>query len=258
MLTSILMASALGALQQAESLPTAGSLISKMMGRYVGAQTLVGTIQSSFMSGNGMVKVSTVMQFDRAKRLLYIRQNKETGKKESRLAVSDGKSLMYTNPLSGREHRDKKPFLLEPASRREATLTSVGPKVKEIPMDLGEIYVVSSMGLADSSVPMDLAIARQGDLELFRNQLVSYKTMELTTFGGKAAYRVSGMWSDTTVDDPKGNYDLFLTAEGDIAGYVTTEQVSYQGKIHKITSSWVCDFKVGATPDPKLFVLKIP
>lgn len=256
MISILLLASALSAPLQADQLPQAGALISKMMGRYASAKTLVGTIQSTFNSGEGTVKVSTLLQFDRAKRLLYIRQNKETGKKGSHVAICDGKYLMYTNPLEGREHRDKKPYLVEPASRKEATLTSVGPKVREIPLDLGEIYVVTSMGLADASVPMDMAIARPGDLEQFRSQLISFKTQEQTTFSGKQAYRISGLWSDTTLDDPRGNYDLYLTAEGDILGYVTTEQVNYQGRIHKIVSSWVSDLKVDAEPDPKLFALK--
>lgn len=256
MISSLLFASLLSSPAQNDPLPSAGALISKMMGRYASAKTLVGTIQSTFNSGEGTVKVSTVMQFDRAKRLLYIRQVKETGKKGTHLVVCDGKSLMYTNPLEGREHRDKKPFLVEPASRKEATLTAVGPKVSEIPLDLGEIYVVASLGLADASVPMDMAVARPGDLDLFRRQLISFKTQELTTFSGRQAYKISGLWSDTAVDDPRGNYDLYLTGDGDIVGYATTEQVNYKGRLHKIVSTWVSDLKVDAEPDPTLFVLK--
>lgn len=255
MISSFLLASAISA-PQADQLPQAGALISKMMGRYASAKTLVGTIHSSFNSGDGTVKVSTLMQYDRAQRLLYIRQVKETGKKGTHLVICDGKSLMYTNPLEGREHRDKKPFLIEPASRKEAILTSVGSKIREIPLDLGEIYVVSSLGLADASVPMDMAVARPGDLDLFRRQLLSFKTQELMTFSGKQAYKISGLWSDTAVDDPRGSYDLFVTSEGDILGYATTEQVNYKGRLHKIVSTWVSDLKVDAEPDPKLFVLR--
>jgi len=255
MISTFLLASAIIA-PQADQLPQAGALISKMMGRYASAKTLVGRIQSSFNSGEGTVKVSTLMQYDRAKRLLYIRQEKETGKKGTHLVICDGNWLMYTNPLEGREHRDKKPFLIEPASRKEATLAAVGAKVKEIPLDLGEIYVISSLGLADASVPMDMAVARPGDLDLFRRQLVSFKTQELTTFSGKQAYKISGLWSDTSLDDPRGSYDLYVTGEGDILGYATTEQVNFRGKLHRIVSSWVSDLKVDAEPDPKLFVLK--
>lgn len=257
MISALIASTALLAQQPPAELPSAGVLISEMMARYSAAPSLTGSIVSTFQTGKDIVKVSTAIQYDRAKRQLYIKQTKETGRKGTFVIVSDGSSFMYTNPIEGKDHRDRVPYLVERATRREAMMTPTGTKVQDFPMDLGEIYIAASMGLADCSVPIDLAVARPSDLQFFKGQLISFKTAALTTFGGRQAYRISGQWREyAEAPNPQGEYDLYITPEKDLAGYVTTEQLSVPQGLFKVVSSWVCDFKVGGAPDPKLFVLK--
>lgn len=259
MISSLIAISALIGQQPVAELPNAGLLISEMMARYSAASTLTGSISSTFQSGKDVIRVTTSMQYDRAKRLLYIRQQKESGRKATFLVVSDGSNFIYTNPIEGKDHRDRVPLLLEKAKKREASLTPTGSKIQEVQMDLGEIYIASSMGLADCSVPIDLAIARTGDLDFFKGQLISFKNAGLTSFNGRQAYRISGQWKEyAEATNPQGEYDLYITPERDLVGYVTTEQFSVPQGIFKVISSWVCDFKIGGTPDPKLFVIKRP
>ncbi len=266
MIASIIALAAVGAVsaqnppvsQGAEPLPSPAVLISEMMAKYSAAPVLTGTVQSIIQSGNNAVKVSTVMQYDREKRLLYIRQNKETGKRDSAIIVSDGKRFLYSNPLEA-EFRAKDPYLIEATTRKEATMTSVGVKVNEVPMTLGEIYIAGSLGLVDRCVPIDLAVARLEDLQFFRAQLISIKNEGLQTFNGSQAYRVSGQWKQYGESQvAQGDYDLFITPSNELAGYRTIEQFALPTGVVKVISTWLCSFKIGGTPDPKLFTVRRP
>lgn len=244
--------------QTGSQAPSAAALISEMMAKYAAAPTLTGSIQSVIQSGSSAVKVSSVIQYDRDKRQLYIRQIKETGKKESAIIVSDGTRFLYTNPLEV-EFKAKDPYLIESTKRKEASLTPVGVKVTEVPMSLGEIYIAGSLGLVDRNVPIDLAIARREDLQFFQAQLINYKNQGIQTFNGQEAYRISGQWKQYGDSQTAwGDYDLFITPNRELAGYRTFEQFSLPTGLVKVTSTWLCSFKIGGTPDPKLFTVRRP
>lgn len=244
--------------QTGTQLPSAALLISEMMSKYAAAPTLTGTVQTVIQSGNSAVKVASVIQYDRAKRQLYIRQIKETGKRESAIIVSDGTRFLYTNPLEV-EFRVKDPYLIETTKRREATMTSTGPKVSEVPMTLGEIYIAGSLGLVDRCVPIDLAVARLEDLQFFRSQLINFNNQGLQTFNGVETYRVSGQWKKFgEAKVAQGEYDLFITPEKELVGYRTFETFALKEGVFKIISTWLCNFKIGGTPDPKFFTVKRP
>jgi hypothetical protein len=246
------------AAQPAGQLPSAAALISEMMAKYAAAPTLTGTVQTIIQSGNSAVKVASFIQYDRAKRQLYVRQTKETGKRESAIIVSDGTRFLYSNPLEV-EFRARDPYLIETTTRREATLTSTGPKVSEVPMTLGEIYIAGSLGLVDRCVPIDLAVARLEDLQFFRSQLINFNNQGLQTFNGVEAYRISGQWKKFgEAQVAQGDYDLFVSPNRDLVGYRTIEQFALPGGVVKVISSWLCDFKIGGTPDPKLFTVRRP
>lgn len=245
--------------QPAAQLPSAAVLISEMMAKYAAAKTLTGNVESIIQSGKDSVKLSSYIQYDREKRGLYIRQVKEGGRKGQTVLVSDGIRFMYANPMSGAGHRDRVPYLVENAMRREASMTPQGPKVTEIPMNVGEVYIAGSLGLFDRNVPIDMAIARLEDLQFFRGQLVSFVNRGLEEFNGEKAYKISGQWKAySSAQNAQGEYDLFITPEKDIVGYRTFETFALEKGVFKIISTWLCRFKVGATPDPKLFAVRKP
>jgi hypothetical protein len=245
------------AAQPAGQLPSAAALISEMMAKYAAAPTLNGTVESIIQNGKDSVKLSSYIQYDRSKQRLYIRQVKEGGRKGQTVLVSDGARFMYANPMSGKGHRDRVPYLVENAVRREATMTPEGPRVVETPMNVGEIYIAGSLGLFDRNVPIDMAIARLEDLQFFRGQLVSFVNKGLEEFNGAKAYKISGQWKAyASAQNAQGEYDIFITPEKDLVGYRTFETFALKEGVFRIISSWLCNFKVGGTPDPKLFTVK--
>lgn len=245
--------------QAPASLPSAGVLISEMMAKYSAAQTLTGTVESIIQSGNNAVKLSSYIQYDREKRGLYIRQTKANAKRDHTVLVSDGSRFIYANPMSGEGHRDRVPYLVETAIRREATMTTEGPRVIETPMSVGEIYIAGSLGLFDRNVPIDMAVARLEDLQFFRGQLVSFVNKGLEDFNGVKAYKISGQWKAyASAQNAQGEYDIFITPEKDLVGYRTFETFALEKGVFKVISTWLCSFKIGGTPDPKLFTVKRP
>jgi hypothetical protein len=253
MITAVVALVVLGHNFQAK--PDASALVSKMLARYYGAQSLVGkltlTQTAVHPKERGETTGVTDLQYQRPGKL-YVRQaiNSQATKGTARI-VSDGSRFLYSLP------KDESLGTDAPSNRElvEDVLQFNPREQKTQPLGVGEIYAIGRTGLYLRPEPLDVAIGLRGDLERFKTQLVNVEDQGEQTFKGRTVHVVGGSWREYADAPISGLYQLVLTADGDLIRYTRKENL--EGPPGQppvaITTVWDVDLTIGGAVNPNLF-----
>jgi hypothetical protein len=223
-----------------------GAIISKMLARYAGASTLVGSIKYTVKAGNQTGSIDTVIQYERPKRL-YIKQTTSVGQPRTWLVTSDGKLFSYDVPND--QYLASKSRLVE---KMQGALRSDGAVSN---FDMTDVYKASVLSIGDRSAPLDIAIGKNEDLVYLKNQWATVKLVGKVPAGDREANHIVGNWRPYGRAKVAGTYEMFITDEGDLLRFVRHEMVAPDGGGVPIPvdSIWDVNLTVGGTPDPALF-----
>lgn len=225
--------------------PTAGQVLTKMLARYSGLKSFVGTIKSTLTADGESASLDTYIQFEKPS-FVYVRQN-IPGQARTWGVISDGKHFSYNVPPELPSPSDE--HLVEPVDQNGVIQTCQ------------DIYFAASHSFKDRCCPLDIAFGRNDDLRYRRNQWVTDTLMGKENVRGQTAYVVGGNWREYLSAMPSGTYRMWITADGDLLRYEEAGLVSLPDPksgamtVQQVTSTWECDFKPGAETDKSLYVL---
>jgi len=228
----------------------AKQLIEKMLVRYHGAKTVVGTINLTVSTQAGSASLRSTLQYERPARL-YLLQEKSVGNPDPEqpsrwLITSDGAKFSYNVP-NDRFHAAPGLRLIEPVE-------NVRVKTKH---DLGSIYAASSKSIGDRSMPLDIAIAARTDLVYRRAQWATYSMIGQREVNGKSANIIGGDFRQYAGAPVTGKYEMAITGDGDLLLYQEKTNVMVGegagARTVEVVSRWDVDLRVGATVNPSLF-----
>ncbi|HWA83149.1 MAG TPA: hypothetical protein VG820_06950 [Fimbriimonadaceae bacterium] len=217
------------------------ALVSKMLKYYSGAKTMTGTITYTASDGSGKVQLVTTLQYERPSKL-YIRQAKGNPNPRQWLVVSDGTTFSYGhNPDTFDGHQDR----LKESVRQVDTV-----------LDVDGIYAISATeGLADRSVPLDIAIGRKEDLSHDILMWVNVDLAGKTTENG-AANLVKGGWRPYGDAQTAGRYEMVIGDDGRLIRYTVFRNVGKPGQAVELRENWDVDLTVNGMPTESLFKSK--
>lgn len=219
--------------------PSAAQLVSKMLARYAGAETLSGTIRLTQTAQGASLQIETQVQYRRAQRQLFIRQVRSGASPRTWLVVCDGRMFAYDTPVDF----DDKP------GKRLYERVDAGPSLN---LDFGGVYAATSGSLGDRSAPLDLAVGRLEDLKFRRAQ---WATLAYGPDAPNGVRVVRGDWREYGNAPPSGQYEMWITPAGDLVRYVQNESVTVPEARQTITisSTWTVSLEAGAKVDPAVF-----
>jgi hypothetical protein len=230
--------------------PTAKQLVEKMLGRYFGANTLVGQIKLTVATNAGSASLSTNLQFEKPAKLYLYQQklvsNPDPDQPSRWLVTSDGSMFSYNVP-NDKYYSAPGLRLVEPVVNQRAHVTS----------DYRAIYAAASKSLGDRSMPLDIAISRLDDLKYRRNQWATMSVTGQKDVGGIRAYLVSGDYRDYLGAKVTGKYQMAITEEGDLLQYAEDTHIAVgegaNTQTVEVINTWDVSLKVNAAVDPALF-----
>ncbi len=236
-------------------------LIGQMFKRYADAKTVSGKIRMVQAAMSTNEEIDTTVAIERPD-LILIEQRKAGDPKPHALLVSDGVRFEYTGAVG-----NSPPILMA------ETLHPVPNKQLHIP----DMYPCVLGTLEDHSVPLDIAVARTGDLKIFTQHLHSFALKGLTSVLGRNAYDIAGEWQETNhrdqrlpVDLPSGTFELYISPEGDFVRLERRQRfkvsaawllkrhmapTSYPDGI-EVVSTWDADLAIDHPVDHRAFVIR--
>jgi hypothetical protein len=231
--------------------PTAAQLISKAMARYDAARSLVGRIVMVQSAADRSIQMDTEIQYKKPS-LLYLRQTprdaafRQPGDPKEWLAVSDGYYFSYNRPR-GREEL--------PPRLTESAQLSQGAEVRLL--TIRDIYAAVNSSIGDRSILLDVFIATPADLKLAIARWPSFSLEGKVAIAGRPANKIVGRWRPRADAPINGDFELYITDEGDILRYVQKERISVRAtrplEPVTVTTVWDADVKVNAEPNLQLF-----
>lgn len=228
--------------------PKPSAIISKMIERYSTAKTITGTIKlRQGVKDAAPGSVVTILQFDKPSKL-YIQQTLRASEGGSWLIVSDGKRFSYDAP--------ELPFVRK-GQRLVEPLAQPGAE----PLDIRGVYSVAGQTLEDRSAPLDIALGRLQDLQLFTSQLVTLEYLGKAKIGEQEVTVIGGGWRPYNTAPPaepmpaSGRFEIYISDAGDLKRYIVRQMVGRPDGTNpfEVTSQWEVDLTVNGTPDPSLF-----
>jgi hypothetical protein len=218
-----------------------GMIISQMIKKYNEATTLVGTILLKVEIAGQSTAVRTELQYEKPAKL-YIKQSSGGRTSRTWYVTSDGKEFSYPTPYRPLLN-DKQQQGSEPVSRPDGSR-----------QDIRTIYSAAVEGLGDKSLPLDVAIGRQSDLVLLRDQLASAEYQGVRLVAGVEAHIISGKWRSNATAHTTGIYTMAISKTDDLLYYAISEYMMLdKGAQHELMTEWTVDFKVNVPVDQRLF-----
>lgn len=228
----------LAAISQAVQIdPAAGALVSKMLAKYSAANSMVGNVRYT-VSGT-KAGVDTMFQFEKPNKL-YVLQSRFGSEPKQWLVVCDGKKFGY--PVPERVYGGGDQRLYESAI------------VNGRALDLKEIYRVIGSSLGDRNIALDVSISRVENLRFLRNQWASMTVAD----SAEGVSRLVGNWRETSTSPVSGNFEMWITSEGDLKKYIMRQTLKPDPALpaQTVESTWDIDLKVDAKCDSMLFNLR--
>lgn len=227
--------------------PSAKVLIEKMLARYHAAKTLTGQVKLTVSAEGGSATLNSTIQYERPSKL-YLYQQKTTGTPDTEspskwLVTSDGRIFSYNVP--------NEKFLAAPGVRLVEPVSNPRAKTEHT---IATIYGAAGKSLGDRSMPFDIAIGGREDLVFRIGQWETRETRGTKEIGGKTAYLVKGKYRPYAGALTIGEFQMAITAEGDLLQYVEEQHVGVEGRNPvKVHSQWDVQFNVDGKVDPALF-----
>ncbi len=233
-MTSLLLASVLASPSQ----PSGAQIVSECLAYYHNKANFGGTITSTFTVNGKTGHIVTRVQAANPN-LFFIEQKSDLTPDVYR-AVSDGKRFGYPVPLNDR------PLVSEPIEQNNGIL-----------LDVEMMYGIIAKYLPDRSIPLEIVMNRQKDLEQIASMLSNFKYVGNT--GENNEDRVVSCRAKHAPDSPtllEGNF--VIGPKGELKKLTLTERLRVDGQIKNITFSWDVDIWINNVEllKPELFDLK--
>jgi outer membrane lipoprotein-sorting protein len=253
MLTSAVLAAVMLARQEPQS-PSAAQLISKVLARYANAQTLEGTVTLTQTARGFAVKTVTQLAYERPSKILLVQRQGGSQPKASQL-VSNGEKFVYTRPDQLITQNDYLGELVKPDERRPA-------------QTVGDLYAIIASGLPDRAPLLDLLVARHDDMVFVSKQFRTLSYAGRVQFGDRSVQVVKGNWKENeAVEGGVGEYELYITDEGDLVRYVLKQKYAVPGSVLngrpipagdpiEVVSTWDASVTVNGPIKPETFALR--
>lgn len=231
----------------AQSQPTAGDIISKMLARYSGVDTLTGeikqVIEGRYSSGAVSEETDTQIQYEKPSKL-YIRQQR-FGNRDPHvwLVTSDGARFSYDFPKGPNFHPGVSNRLVEIVNGN----------------DVAHIYGACVDSIGDRSAALGIAVSWGDELKRI---VAQWATHTLKDDDGKK-YRIEGEYRGSPVGPVSGTYYMLISHEGDLLEIGTRQLVAVPqagiatdpGNSVVYTETWTVRLSPNAKPDEKLFTV---
>ena len=232
------------ALQSSGQPSSASDLISKMLSRYAGAKTVVGTIEMTQEAKGATVTTETELQYERPSKI-YLRQAEHSSQGRSFLLTSDGRTFSYDPPPDAPRGK-----------ARYTELTTNGYKQ----LDLKEIYTATRDSIVDPNHMLNIAIGRTGDLKKFIEQIANFHLAGSQKVGDEVIYEIIGKYSLQPGAEASGDFDMYISSDGDFRKLSVRQffGVAKHPEIAPIavTTTWVSTLQVNAKPNQALFTVR--
>ena len=248
-----------------------GVLVSKMLARYYGANTIAGALtyeQSATDPSDNKkftIQGSTKVQIQRPNKLYIYQTSNLPGAGAGRI-ISNGQRFLYNIPQDTREltrtlgnDNQLNSQLIEDVVQFDYS------QQKNNVLDVAQMYTIGSGGLPlHPAAPLDIAVSRRDALKAFSEQLATVNDQGAATVNGKSAHLISGDWRQYAEAPVSGTYQLAITDDGDLLRYILTERVDPAGadasggvvrmnQSIDVTTTWNVDLSVNGQIDAKLF-----
>ncbi len=214
------------------------ALVSRMIGRYSKANSLVGTIRFTQQLASASIGIDTELQVEKPSKL-YIRQVRRSSDPRQWLVTSNGNMFSYNAPFERSRPGER---LVEPVSQGGAK------------QDVRQIYSAVTASIGDRSMPLDVLIGRVEDLKYRRFQ---WATMAYLEGPGNKIRVVGGSWREYGDAVPTGTYEMWISEAGDLVKVIQKETISPDPRSgpQTIISTWDVAVKVNAPLNQALFTL---
>ncbi len=153
--------------------PGPAQLLSDAMDRYYHAGNVAGTIATTLSEGSVVQKIRTQIQFSSPDRLFFD-QALESDPKAAIRAISNGTHLVYPSPEDFDSKTNKRLYLVEPIMQRSGGL-----------MDIRTMYAIFSRSVVDRSIPLEIVIGRDKDLQVISQLLSNFTDGGVRTYNGE-------------------------------------------------------------------------
>jgi|GEM_PF-5401359 len=169
-MTSIALAIAYSAVSL---VPGPAQILSESMDRYYHAGNVSGTIVTTLSQGTISQSITTQIQFSSPDRI-YFDQTPASDPKARIRAISNGTHLVYPSPEDFDSKKNQRLYLVEPVMQRNGGL-----------MDVRTMYAIFSRSVVDRSIPLEIAIGRDKDLQVIAQLLSNLSDGGVRTYNGE-------------------------------------------------------------------------
>ncbi len=245
MIASLVALLVLSPVQEQAPRPTAGAVISKMLARYSGLNSLTGGIRLTVSAMGESTSVDTTLAYEKPS-LVYLKQVLNTKEPKMWLVVSDGKHFSYPKPPNLPGETDR---LMEAVNQKGVIQTCQ------------DIYSAGATSLRDREAPLDIAFGRRPDLQVRRAQWATFGMLGREQVRGIDAYVVGGDWREYRAAPVSATYKMWISEAGDLLRYQESGLVAIpvqsrgNAPTAQVVSTWEVNLKPNAETDHKLYVM---
>lgn len=220
-------------------------VIGKVMGKYMFAKSLNGTIVQTINDGSGGKTITTQVSYIRPDKILiqqdYVGRN---GLKAN--LTSNGTKFVYDPPLRSNVPAKPRERLYEPVVIPHSGTDRVTV------LAIGDMYHAAHLSLAPSTF-LDFAVGFKKHLEDFKINVASTSLVGVETLTGKSVYHISGLWQPYIGATPTGRYDLWVTTEFELVKFVLKETYNVQNRAVQLTTTETANLTIGANVNQAIF-----
>lgn len=228
--------------------PGPAQILSESISHYYTLGNLSGTIETTITAGNQKETCKTTIQISSPDRI-YLDQTWPKSPNLSMKTISNGTHFVYPVPNTVGENALKRAYLVE-------SMTDVGGDLT----DYRGVYSVSSGMLTDRSIPLDIMIGRDSDLQTINKLLSNYSDGGTRDYNGE---EVNVVFCDVKLSlgsEFKYKGAFFINKDRDIR-YFKVYGVLVDDNNRKVETSteWVVKVKVNdkSAIDTKLYNLDL-
>lgn len=224
----------------------AAVLLGEVWARYAAAPSLDGTLRTHiFENGRQISTIDTRLSFVRegAGRIFikqeYWKLSDPAGTREEYLVTGDGQYLSYNMPFqtfNREEHQHRR--LTEEIGGTDASV--------------GGQYAIVVNSIKDRSVPLDIAIGRDADLEVLKKTWGEIRLVEDAT-APDGAKVIVGKFALYPESGYIGDFRMVVSEQNDLLMYETQLVWLIEGMHIPVRTVYEVDLKVGANIPPERF-----
>lgn len=221
-----------------------GQVLSDCISHYYYAGNISGTIVTTIKDRGKVATVTTRLQISSPDRFFFEQYSSVNPKLKVR-AISDGKRYAYPAPRPTDPNMDTTTYLVEPVLQNNGLL-----------MDYKAMYGIISETVVDRSVPLEIAVGRDKDLQTISSLLSKLRDGGTTEYKGETVNIVFGQFKPYPSASKSVNCAFFVNSAGDLRFFKV--QGSLPGADNKpvaIETEWDVSLKVNdqTAIDKKLY-----